>query len=347
MDDDKTLRKISLRDIATEAGVSVSTVSRVLSGSNSTAKISDKTRETILKICEDLKFRPNIHYRRLHEGYSRVIAFLIPPPSRNIMFFDESVGSFLGALEPRLAHHGFHIMLQSTTPEFLSGRQHLEILRSHAADGMILWDVCRDDDDLRDMMVEGKPLIKVAFPSELLPDQIILDNFQASYDMTRHLLELGHKQIAHIAGGNTVIDKDRETGYRKAMEEAGLKPILMAGKYTFQDGYDSAVRVVKKHPKATAIMAANDIAAAGCLRHLKEMGYSVPGQIAITGFDGTSHSGITEPAITTARLPMDELGRMAADRIVKAVTQPRKYKPQVTRVAVPLILRQSTAPEPA
>lgn len=340
---DNNGRKLSLSDIAEEAGVSVSTVSRVLAGNKSTAKISDATREKILRVCERLKFHPNIHYRRLHEGLSRVIAFLIPPPARSLMFFDENVGCFLSALEPRLARHGFHIMIQSTTPDFLAERQHLEILRSHAVDGVILWDVCRDDDALREMIQEGKPIIKAAFPSDLLLDQIVPDNFKGSYAIARHLVEQGHKSIVHIAGGHTRVDKERQLGYQKALEEAGIKPILIEGEFNFKSGYEWAGRIVDKYPKATAIMAANDLAAAGCLRRLKEIGKSVPEEIAVTGFDGTSHAQITDPPITTVRLQLDDIGKMAADRIVKAVLDPEKYKPQVTVMPMPLIIRESSA----
>src|SRR5690606_5089137 len=91
------------------------------------------------------------------------------------------------------------------------------------------------------------------------------------------------------------------------------------------------------------IMAANDLAAAGCLRRLKELGKSVPDDIAVTGFDGTSHSLVTDPGITTARLQLDEIGKMAADRIVQAVTKPERYKPQLTRLSMPLIIRESTS----
>lgn len=339
---DDNSRQMSLRDIAREAGVSVSTVSRVLSGSKSNAKIGEQTRERILKICEDMKFHPNIHYRRLHEGRSRVIAFLIPPPDRSLMFFDENVGCFLSALEPRLARQGFHIMIQSTTQDFLAERQHLEILRSHAVDGVILWDVCRDDDNLRDMMQEGKPIIKAAFPSEMLDDQIIPDNFSGSEALTRHLVEQGHKNIAHIAGGHTQVDFDRESGYRQVMEEAGLKPLLFEGHFSFKSGYEWAERIVKKNPEVTAIMAANDMAAAGCLRRLKELGRTVPDDVAVTGFDGTSHSRITDPPITTASLQLDEIGKLAADRIVKAVLSPGKYRPQKMKLPMPLLVREST-----
>jgi DNA-binding LacI/PurR family transcriptional regulator len=336
-------RQMSLRDIAREAGVSVSTVSRVLSGSKSTAKISDKTRERILSICENMKFHPNIHYRRLHEGLSRVIAFLIPPPDRSLMFFDENVGCFLSALEPRLARHGFHIMIQSTTPDFLAERQHLEILRSHAVDGVILWDVCRDDENLRDMIQEGKPIIKAAFPSDILVDQIIPDNFAGSRDLTLHLVEQGHKNIAHIAGGHTRVDHEREAGYREAIETADLKPIMFEGHYSFKSGYEWGERILKKYPDITAIMAANDLAAAGCLRRLKELGCAVPDDIAVTGFDGTSHSMITDPPITTARLQLDEIGKLAADRIVKAVISPEKYRPQLKKLPMPVLVRESTS----
>lgn len=342
--DDNNNRQMSLRDIAREAGVSVSTVSRVLSGSNTTAKISEKTRKRILDICEAMKFHPNIHYRRLHEGRSRVIALLIPPPSKNMMFFDENVGSFLSALEPRLARHGFHIMLQSTTRDFFSERRHVELLRSQAVDAVIFWDTFANSEPLLEMVAEKKPLIQAAFPSEILEDQVIPDNFQGSYDLARHLIQQGHQHIVHVVGAHSQVDADREAGYHRAMEEASLKPITVEGQFHYQSGFEIADQVLRKYKKVTAIMAANDMSAAGCVRRLKELGRRVPEDIAVTGFDGTSHSEVSDPRITTANLQLDEIGKHCADRVVKAVTNPQAYKPRRTKVPMPIIMRESTVP---
>jgi LacI family transcriptional regulator len=341
---DDNNRQLSLRDIAAEAGVSVSTVSRVLSGSNIKAKISDKTKKRILSICEQRRFLPNVNYRRLHEGLSRVIAFIIPPPSPQMMFFDENVGQFLSALEPCLAHQGFHIMIQSATPDFLAAKRYIEIFRSHTVDAAILWDVCRDDDHLQAMQQEGKPLLRVAFPGDVLQDQIVPDNFQASYDLTRHLVDLGHTAIAHVAGGHNRIDKDRDLGYKQAMASADLAPLNFYGKYSYESGYSWAEKIMKEHPEVTAIMAANDIAAAGCQRRLKELGLKIPRDISVTGFDGTTQSEIAEPRITTADLRLDKIGRLAADRIVNAVLDPGKYQARITKIQMPLVLRESTGP---
>lgn len=347
MSSDEPNKQLSLRDIAAEAGVSISTVSRVLSGEKNGVKISEQTRRRILEICEEKRFRPNIHYRRLHERLSRVIAFLIPPPDNQLMFFDETVGVFLSALEPCLAHHGFHIMIQSTTPAFLADRKHLDNFRSHAVDGAILWDVLPDDEHLSELMQEDKPLLKVAFSSQKLADQIIPDNFRASFNLTRHLLDLGHTHIAHGSGGFSPVEKERVRGYEEAMSLAQAKPTLIAAKYTYNNGYRLAETVTKDHPEVTAIMAPNDVAAAGCIRRLKELGYHVPAQISVTGFDGTSHSEVSDPKITTADLRLDTIGRLAADRIVKAILHPGDYNPRVTKVEIPLVLRESTAPAPS
>lgn len=336
-------RQLSLRDIADEAGVSVSTVSRVLSNSSTKAKISDDTRQRVLAICEERKFHPNIHYRRLHEGLSRVIAFIIPTPSPQLLFFDENVGSFLGALEPCLAHHGFHIMIQSATPDFVSSRHHLEIFRSQAVDAAILWDVFRDNDPLKEMIQEGRPLLKVGFPSDALEDQIVPDNYQGARDLANHLVELGHRRIAHVSGGYSRIEKEREAGYLSVMDAANLQPLIYHAKFTYQSGYNTAEKIMMEEPEVTAIMASNDVSAAGCLRRLKELGHKVPHDISVTGFDGTSHSAVTEPDITTVDLRLDKIGRLAADRIVNAVVDSESYTPRITRVQMPLITRGSTS----
>ena len=337
---------MSLRDIAQEAGVSVSTVSRVLSGSKNNAKISDETRERIIRICEERRFHPNIHYRRLHEGLSRVIGLLIPPPSPELMFFDENVGSFLSAIEPALAEHGFSIMIQSLTTSFTESRRHLEIFRSHAVDAAILWDVLLDDAIVEAMLQEHKPLVCAGFPSQVVNDQVLPDNRQGTRDLTKHLLSLGHRDIVYIAGGNCQVDRDRLAGYHDAMSAAGAQPRTCQGSFKLETGYEITAQILQEHSSVTAIMAANDLNAAGCLRRLMEMGMRVPEDISVTGFDGTTHSRITTPRLTTVSLELARIGAVTADRIVQAVLQPADYKPQITRIKMEPQIRESTGPVP-
>lgn len=343
---DDSKKTLSLRDIAQAADVSISTVSRVLSGSKGSKKISDETRRRILEICERKRFRPNINYRRLHEGLSRVIAFLIPPPSAKMMFFDGNVGRFLSALEPGLARHGFHILMQSATADFLENQRYLELFRSCAIDGAVLWDVFHDDHHLEAMTAENRPLLNVAFPTSRIKDQIILDNTKAAHDLTSHLLQLGHKKIAHVTGGQTAVERERQQGYASAMTAAGNSPLILQGEYTYESGHRVTAEILQKHPEVTAIMAANDVTAAGTLRCLKEFGISCPADISVTGFDGTIHSEIIDPQVTTADLTLDKIGRLAANRIVQSILEPNTYSCRITTVRMPLIIRQSTAPPP-
>lgn len=343
---DDTKKTLSLRDIAQAANVSISTVSRVLSGSKGSKKISDETRRRILEICEHKRFRPNINYRRLHEGLSRVIAFLIPPPSPKMMFFDENVGRFLSALEPALARHGFHILMQSATTDFLDNQRYLELFRSCAIDGAVLWDVFHNDHHLEAITAENRPLLNVAFPTSKIKDQIILDNTKAARDLTTHLLELGHKKIVHVTGGQTSVEHQRQQGYATAMTAAGNPPLILQGEYTYESGHRITTQILRQHPEVTAIMAANDVTAAATLRCLKELNISCPRDISLTGFDGTIHSEIIDPQVTTADLTLDKIGRLAANRIVQSILEPTTYSCRITTVRMPLIIRESTAPPP-
>jgi DNA-binding LacI/PurR family transcriptional regulator len=334
----------SLRDIAREAGVSISTVSRVLSGGTPRAKISDATRERILAICEAMRFHPNVNYRRLKEGLSRVIAFLIPPrtSSSYLPFFDESVGTFLSSFEPRLSELGFDIIIQSVTPDYIQQRKHLEMLRNRSIDGLICWNSFMRDEDFSEIVQERCPVLSVAFPNDALPDQIVPDNFQGSRDLTRHLIGLGHTRIAFISGGNERVDKLREAGHLAALEEGNLEPCIYRGNYTLRRGYELTTEIHQQQNKASAIFAANDLMAAGCLRRLRELGYRVPEDMAIVGFDFTSHSLVTNPPLTTASLELGKIGRLAADRIYSAISSPQDYIPEVTVVPIPIIERAST-----
>lgn len=346
-EDDLKNSVVSLRVIAEKAGVSISTVSRVLSGSKSGAKIRDETRRRILEVCERLHYYPNINYRRLHEGRSRVIAFLVPAHTSYLPFFDENVGTFLSALEPRLAELGFDIMFQSATQEFLDQKKHVRMLRDGSVDGVIWWNASLDDEVLHEVAAERCPVINVAFWNPIFKDQLVPDNFYGAYDLTQHLLDSGHKNIAYISGGRDRTDKDREAGHRKAMAGAGLGVILCDGEYTFESGYEWAETVTRKYPNVTAIFAANDLVAAGCLRRLKQLGKRVPDDIAVAGFDGTGYAKITEPPLTTVSLQMEHIGTVAATRMVNAITNPKTYKPENELIRLPVIVRESTRKEPA
>lgn len=340
---------LTLRHIAEEADVSVATVSRVLSGyPDNLSKVNPQSAKgrrvkRVLEICERHRFLPSIHYTRIQQGRSRVIGLLfrLHRPDRTFPFFNDNVGYFIDSLELTFNELGYDVILQGVDEAYEQEKKHLHVLRNRTADGLLIWDAFSNPETLRELAAEGAPVIGVAFPDDHTPFQIIPDNFQGAFDITRHLLGLGHKKIAHIGGGTERVDREREDGYRRAMTGAGLGLHMFQGEYSFQSGYQWTGHILEEHTDITAIFAANDIMAAGCVRRAIEAGLTLPADLAIAGFDGTEIAAISTPPITTARLPLSEMGRMAARRVVDLI---EGRPPEQKRVVLPLeiLIREST-----
>lgn len=336
--------RFSVRQIAREAGVSASTVSRVLSERSDAPKPSEEARRKVLEVCERLHFLPSIHYTRLIEGKSRIIGLMFDAKAGTALYpvFDENFGFFVAAFERTLNQHGYQVLLHGVDDSFEADRRHLALFRNGTVDGMVLWDTCRAQSTIEDLTREGLAVLAVAFPIDGVPHQIVPDNSQGGYDMTAHLLSLGHRRIAYISGGVGPVDRLRELGYRRAMKEACLGVQLFEGQYTFESGVQWTDHILADHPQVTAIFAANDLVAAGCLRAALRRGVSVPGNLAIAGFDGTHHSAICTPPITTARLPMSQIGQTAAERII-GIIEGSGVPPEHLALPIELVIRASTA----
>ncbi|MEQ8819040.1 MAG: LacI family DNA-binding transcriptional regulator [Sumerlaeia bacterium] len=338
-------RNVTVKEIAKRAGVSVSTVSRVMSGADTAIPISEQTRKKVMEVCEELKFLPDVNYLRLKERRSYSIGFLIPRmnPEKGIPFqFDENVGLFLSAFEHHLSLNRFGILIQGVDAEYIKGLEHLRILRNNTVDGMVVWDAFSSPAPVHELNQEIRPFICVAFPYEGAKNFIIPDNFQGAYDLASHLISLGHKEIAYVSGGmGELVDRLREDGFRRALNEHGLTIRVYDGHYTFKGGYSCAEQIMADNANITAILAANDLMAIGAMEYARLAGISMPQDLAIAGFDGSSHSSVVLPRLTTGRLPWEEMGRLAAEHLVNMIENEDKDPVQLT-LPIEIITREST-----
>lgn len=345
----KGKNNVTVREIARLAGVSVSTVSRVMSGPEKSAPISEETRKRVMQVCEELRFLPDVHYSRLQERRSYVVALMIPrtrPDSPMPLFSDENIGRFMSALEEELCARGYSILIQGVDEAYEKSGRSQTILRNNTADGLIVWDAFKNPATVRDLNDELRPTIYVAFPYEDAKNFIVPDNRRGAYDMTRHLLALGHRRIAYLSGGmGELVDVQREEGYRAAMTEAGCDQFVYDGHYTVRGGRRCAQQVFEEHPEATAIFAANDLMAIGALDAAREKGLRVPQDFSVAGFDGSSHAEYATPGLTTGRLPMAETGRLAAQNLVRIV-ETKDIDPVQMTLPIEIIARASTGPAP-
>jgi len=176
-------------------------------------------------------------------------------------------------------------------------------------------------------------------------DAVLTDNQLGGFLATRHLLELGHKRIACIAGPSSITPSaERMIGYRRALEAAGLsydETLILRGDYHAQSGMEITHSILKMYPRPTAIFALNDLMALGALRAAAEAGYSVPRDLAVVGYDDLELSQFTNPPLTTIAQPKKEIGVQAVSLLVSRMSQ-RSRDPSRLVLAPELIIRGST-----
>jgi LacI family transcriptional regulator len=328
-------KPITIHDIAREAGVSSSTVSRVLNGN---VPVAPQKRDAVLAIVQKLKYRPNVIAQGLARG--RTAAIGVMTQSIASPFY----GEILRGVEQGLSGSGYH-------PVFASGNWRTEdelaafdLLSGRRVDGLIVLAGAIPDDRLLRGAAE-LPLVVVGRLIKGLEHQCLyVDDVRAAYEATRYLIGLGHQRIAHIAGPTTHQDAlDRREGYRRALAEAGLPPneqLIVEGDYTEQSGLLAIQSLLSRNAMFTAIFAANDQMAYGVRLALYRHGIRVPEDVSLVGFDDLLSSAYTTPPLTTVRQPTLEMGRAAAHTVLELLAGRSVQPPPL---ATSLVIRESAA----
>ncbi len=328
-------KKVTIQDIAAKAAVSISTVSRVLNGRVS---VAEAKRTAVLQAVEDLGYRPNIFAQSLASGHSMTIGILTQE-IRGI-FYDELV---------------FHILeeLRETSYTAIIADGHWQVEKSLEAintlidrqvDGLILVGGSLPEEKVIELS-KNKPLILAGRSVSTLASQsVYVDNFLGGYQATKHLIDLGHRHIAHITGEINQEDAiERFNGYKQALEDAGLRveeKLIVEGHFQEQSGLMAVEMLLTRGQVFTAIFSGNDQMAYGASLALYRRGIRVPDDVSLIGFDDQTMSGYTIPPLTTMRQPAGRLGRAAANAMINLI----KEEPFETRpFQAELIVRESTA----
>lgn len=325
---------VTLAEVARAAGVSASTVSRILNG---TANVSAEKREAVQRTLTRLNYRPNVLARGLASGRTMSVGVLTQDISSPFY------GDTLRGLEQGLAGSGYHPLVISGHWRAQEEMEAIDFLVSRRVDGVVVLGGVAPDGKLREVAAH-LPLAALGRRVPGLDGQCLyLDNHSGARAATRHLLELGHRAVAHIAGAPSHRDaQDRLGGYRAALEEAGLPfdpGLVLEGDFLEQSGFLAATRLIEGRRNFTAIFAANDQMAYGARLALYRRGLRVPEDVSLVGFDDLPSSVYTTPPLTTVRQPTYEMGVEAAAWVLRALRgQPAPLPP----LGVNLILREST-----
>lgn len=302
-----------MADVARLAGVSHQTVSRVVNGQTN---LRPETRDRVLQAIDQLGYRPNTAARSLVTRRSGTIGVI---GSKGAFWGPSTVHRAIQAAGRSAGYFVSSVNLQSLTrDEFTDAMNHL---RDQHVEGIVL--IAATDDAVaaaRTQVDQGVPVVVVEGDEERAPWTVGVDQVAAAELGTRHLIELGHADIVHLAGPSSWTEgRARLRGYRNAMYAAGLKPHRqIEGDWSARSGYQAGAEIAARDD-VTAVFCANDQMALGLLRSLSEAGRHVPGDISVVGFDDIPEADYLIPPLTTVRQDFDAVGRRAIEILRAAI----------------------------
>jgi LacI family transcriptional regulator len=336
----------NITDVARRAGVSTATVSRVL---NRNYPVSDGVRQRVLDAVRELGYVANAHARALLTSTSGIVGVILHDVSDP--YFAEIVRGIqeIAALEDRL------VVICNSLREPDREITYIEMLRAQRVDAIILAGGHILDDRyllaLRDQALQleaqGSRLV-LCGRHPVHADAVVPDNTVGGARLVQHLLELGHRRIAYVAGpDNLSTTQDRLDGYLAALATYSVEPdpaLVVTGDFTRDGGYEATERLLATGVDFTAISAANDLAAVGVLACLRDHGRRVPDDVSVAGFDDVPIARDVTPALTTVRVPMVEMGRRSMRLALRDPLAPH----ELVRLETHLVERESVAaPGPA
>ena len=304
----RTSVNLNLEDIAQLAGVSRSTVSRVV---NNDPRVREQTRQRVLKIIAEHNYTPNIAARSLVTQRTQLLGLYIPYFVSDL-FTDPYFPMLIQAITTRATEQEYDVMLWLRGSSISPDHFHQRVLDNRMADGLILASTSRGDRLAQRLLERGQTFIVNGRPWENADEMNYVDtaNVEGAQQAVEHLARLGRKRIGTITGRLDVISAyDRLIGYRQALERLGLPydPALEAqADFSETGGYIAMRRLLQQRPDA--VFVASDHMAVGALRAIHEAGLSVPDDIAIVGFDDMPFATMAATNLTTIRQPVQRLG---------------------------------------
>ena len=333
-------KQVTIRSVAIAAGVSMSTVSNVLSGRHE--QMAVETRERVLAVITSLNYQPNHAARSLVTKRTATIG-LIMSEVTNSLYPPVTVGA-----EEACRQAGYGLLL-ANAEDTESERRSVDLMRAKRVDALVVFSVSLLEADNRQLYAAQKAGMPVVAINRCLPhgaplSAVWFDHKSGGQLATQHLVDLGHRRIAHIAGpANRITGIDRRQGYEAALAAARipLEPALVAtGDYSFTSGERLMLQLWRERP--TAVFVAGDAMALGALRALSRLGVRVPDNLSLVAFGNPDFVRFATPAITTVDLPVAMAGQVAVELALQRMQRPEEK--EVRMLETSLLVRETTAP---
>lgn len=311
----------TIRDVAREAGVSIATVSYVL---NDRGAVSVETRKRVLDAVTRLRYHPSIIARNLRARESRIVGYSwrpVPPDQ-----FNPVLEKFIHAIAEAAARHAYHVLAFAATEGSDEVTPYREMVDSLRVDGFVLSNTNRNDPRVRYLMDSSFPFVAFGRSNpEWEYAWVDVDGADGTNQAATHLLELGHRRVACLAWPeDSLSGEDRLSGYRRAMERAGL-PVEESWIVRSENSYLHAYRATQTwlgmppEERPTAVVAVSDLLAIGVMNAAADAGLKVGPDLAVTGFDDAPITGYLQPGLTSVRQPIAEIGERLVTMLIDVV----------------------------
>lgn len=336
---------VTIKDVARLAGVDPSTVSRVIADS---PRISQKTKEKVLKVMEELDFHPNAIARSLASRSTKTIGVIMPLSSEKI-FVNPFFTEVMRGISASALKRGYDILFStggSGDEEYLTTSR---MINERRIDGLILLTSRTQDKTIVDLIKRKLPFVVVGKPSKLENiNWVDNDNQEACYHATEHLIKQGHRDIGFIGGEfSYVFMCERFKGYKRAIDSHGIKfnkEYLSIGDFLEEGGYAAMKKLLSLEKVPTAIVAADDLMAFGAMRAIKESGLSIPNDIAIVGFNDTPLASFSDPSLSSVEIFVHDLGFNASEILLNQLENPSEQNQHII-IQTSLKIRKSSLNE--
>lgn len=339
-------KAVTLKDVAREAGVHVSTASRALNEATR-SELSNETADRVVAAAKLLGYQPHPLARGLRTNRSLSVGMVLPD------LISPFIPPILTGAQHTLSNVGYSLLIGSDDETSRRAKTAAEIFLDRRVDGLIVANARLD-------YAPPEPVLRHTVPTVLVSRSAETDFFPAIVGDDRaalalvvdHLVALGHRKIAHVAGPLDIsTGLFRRDGFNAAIEDAGLAPpdcrIFDAGTFRLEDGYAACRRMLDSDGSYTAVVAANDMLALGCIDAIRERSLDVPRDISVTGYDDITLVERLDPALTTISIPYETMGTEAGRLLLEMMTEahhPVETHYEPTRLAPSLMVRSSTGP---
>ncbi|MDY0943251.1 LacI family DNA-binding transcriptional regulator [Priestia megaterium] len=328
----------TIYDVAKLSGLSKTTVSRVI---NNHSYVSEEKKNLVIKAMKELNYTPNPSARRLRGQVMTTIGVIVPRIINP--FFSYLVDS----IEQVAYKNGYHVLIFQSNEDKEKELAFLNLLKTKQVDGIIMTSIENEWSIIEPFIEYGPILLCNEYVNNANVPIVRLDQYKGAYIGVKHLLEKGHRKIGYCTGGlfaEEGKDKDRNQGYQKALQEAGIEPDpkwIFVNQHSIEDGKKVIKKILTMEDRPTAIFTGSDEIAGGMMIEAKESGIRIPNDLAIIGFDDQPLAQMVDPKLTTIRQPIDQMGIKAMETLIDMLNN-SELKVETFELPIELVVRSST-----